>query len=71
MESKSSSSSAFLQVVQPRIALISSGYRNRYQYSHQVLQRLEALGIAYFITANGGELWLSFPNKIEVPLQVI
>lgn len=70
--SKTSSSTEFLQAVQPHIALISSGYRNRYQHPHQeVLKRLEQLDIEYFNTASGGELRVSFPNEREVPLQVI
>ncbi|MBK8454219.1 MAG: DNA internalization-related competence protein ComEC/Rec2 [Thiofilum sp.] len=68
--SKSSSSAEFLQAVQPKLALISSGYRNRYQHPHaEVLKRLEERGIVYFNTAGGGELRVSVPNG-AVPLVV-
>ncbi len=69
--SKTSSSAEFLNAVHPKIALISSGYRNRYQHPHrEVLERLNQLGIEYFNTASGGELHLSFPNRADNPLQV-
>ncbi|WP_020561179.1 DNA internalization-related competence protein ComEC/Rec2 [Thiofilum flexile] len=62
--SKSSTSAEFLTAVQPQIALISSGYRNRYQHPHpSVLMRLKERGIPYFNTASGGELHLSLPNR--------
>ena len=45
--SKTSSSRAFLEVVQPSTALVQAGYRNRFGHpAPDVLQRYKALGIA-------------------------
>jgi competence protein ComEC len=69
--SKTSSSAEFLNAVHPKVALISSGYRNRYQHPHrEVLERLNQLGVEYFNTADGGELHLNFPNRAGNSLQI-
>ena len=53
--SDTSSSRAFLQAVQPKMALISSGYRNRYKMPHPpVLQRLRAQGAEVWRTDRDG-----------------
>ena len=53
--SDTSSSRAFLQAVQPKMALISSGYRNRYKMPHPpVLQRLRAQGTEVWRTDRDG-----------------
>lgn len=57
--SKTSSTSIFLNQVQPKIALISAGYHNRYHFPHQeILQRLKHQGIIDFNTANCGMITL-------------
>lgn len=53
--SKTSSDEEFLRKVRPSLALISSGFQNRYGHpSLEVLKRLEQLGIARINTADHG-----------------
>lgn len=53
--SKTSSSSDFLYSVQPKLALISSGYKNRYGHPDtEVLRRLKKQGISSLNTADVG-----------------
>jgi competence protein ComEC len=55
--SRSSSTSFFLKAVDPREALISSGWRNRFGFPHdQVLQRLAQMGVRTWCTANHGAI---------------
>jgi len=55
--SKSSTSGEFLDVVQPKAALISAGEDNRYGHPHhEVLDRLHERGIEVFVTANNGTI---------------
>ncbi len=57
--SKSSSSVEFLQAVQPKLALISSGYENRYRHPHpSVLKRYADLDIPVRMTACSGQIRL-------------
>ena len=57
--SKHSSSHTFLQHTRPKIALVSAGYLNRFQHPDQlVLQRLQALSIALYSTAEVGQVTL-------------
>ena len=61
--SDSSSSHLFLTYVNPKQVWISSGFNNRYQHPHQaVLERLSALHIPWYNTAELGALWL-LPNS--------
>lgn len=62
--SKSSSSPAFLDAVQPRTALVQAGYRNRYGHpAPQVRERLQARGVEVVETARcGAALWSSAPG---------
>jgi len=53
--SKTSSTLEFLQAVQPEIALVSSGYRNRFSHPHSIIQqRYQHLAIPLFDTAYEG-----------------
>ncbi len=55
--SRTSSSNAFLDAVQPVYAVISCGKNNRFGHpAHEVIQRLEERGIQYFITHETGHL---------------
>lgn len=55
--SKHSSAYAFLQWLQPQLALVSAGWNNRYGHPHPiVLQRLKALSIALRQTSQDGSI---------------
>lgn len=59
--SKTSSGRDFLNAVQPRLALISSGRHNRFKHpSKQVIQRLDSLNIPYVNTAEKGTITITF-----------
>jgi len=63
--SKTSSSAAFLDAVQPHTALVQTGYRNRYGHpAPVVLERLRARGVEVADTAHcGAALWSSLPGE--------
>lgn len=59
--SKTSSSAPFLDAVAPRLALISSGRKNRFRHpSKQVIERLDSLHIPYLNTATSGTVFVTF-----------
>jgi competence protein ComEC len=59
--SKTSSSRKFLNQVEPKLALISSGRKNRFRHpSKQVIQRLDSLKIPYLNTAEKGTIEILF-----------
>ena len=59
--SKTSSSRNFLTAVEPKLALVSSGRRNRFHHPHkQVVERLDSLGIPYLNTATRGTITVRF-----------
>ncbi len=66
--SKTSSSRDFLKAVNPKLALISAGYQNRYGHpSLEVLQTLNELGIDRLNTADHGSIHLySMPHILFV-----
>ena len=65
--SKTSSSVAFLESVAPRLALISSGHRNRFRHPHkQVTDRLDSLGIPYLNTAKNGTVTVTFSEDTMI-----
>ena len=59
--SKTSSSQAFLEAVQPALALVQAGYRNRFGHpAASVLERYRDRGIAVIDSAHcGAALWRS------------
>ena len=59
--SKTSSSAAFLETLQPRLALVQAGYRNRFGHpAAEVLQRYAQRGIAVFASPEcGAATWHS------------
>ncbi len=64
--SKTSSSPAFIQAVDPKIGIITSGYRNRFHHPHpEVTQRYAARHIKLLYTVDAGELRMDFPASAE------
>ena len=62
--SKTSSSQAFLQAVNPEVALIPVGYRNRYRMPHStVLERYKTMNIHLLETSNSGAITVKFGQK--------
>jgi len=59
--SKTSSGRGFLKQVNPKLAIVSSGRKNRFRHpSKQVIQRLDSLGIPYLNTAEKGTIDIVF-----------
>jgi len=71
--SKTSSSKAFLLAVQPEVAIISSGRRNKFRHPHkQVIQRLDSLQIPHLNTAEKGTIKITFSEdslKVDTMLE--
>lgn len=62
--SKTSSSAAFLDAVNPRVILIPAASPNRFGFPHeQVLERYKQSGAKYFITGNSGALTVHFRER--------
>ncbi|NOQ35238.1 MAG: DNA internalization-related competence protein ComEC/Rec2 [Methylococcaceae bacterium] len=62
--SNTSSTTAFLQQVNPQWILIPAGYKNRFRFPHpKVLQRYQQQGGTWFSTANEGALFVHFTQK--------
>lgn len=62
--SKTSSSREFLEITEPKYAIISSGKRNRYKHpSKEVIERLDSLKIPYLNTANNGSIFVEVNQK--------
>ena len=59
--SKTSSGRSFLKRVDPKLAIVSSGRKNRFRHpSKQVIQRLDSLEIPYLNTAEKGTIDIIF-----------
>ena len=65
--SRTSSSSAFLGAVRPEVALVSAGYRNRFNHPHpEVVERYRALGVRLFRTDLHGAIGVEMtPGEIR------
>lgn len=62
--SKTSSTQAFLDQVQPTLSLVSSGYLNRFHFPHPtVSQRYHAIGSRYLNTADSGAIYIHTQDK--------
>lgn len=60
--SRTSSSAAFLAGAEPTLALISSGWRNRFRHPHPlIVQRYENAGVPWLNTATSGAIEVDFP----------
>jgi competence protein ComEC len=68
--SKTSSSEAFLQAVQPSLALVQSGYRNRFGHpAPLVLERYRALGVPVIASPHCGAAQWSSADSSAVTCQ--
>ena len=65
--SKTSSSIKFLNAVEPKYAIVSSGRRNKFRHPHkQVTDRLDSLHIPYINTAKKGTITFTFvPDSVS------
>ncbi len=62
--SRTSSTSLLLNAVQPREALISSGWRNRFGFPHaEVMRRLAGMGVRTWNTADSGAIRIVTDGK--------
>jgi competence protein ComEC len=60
--SKSSSSAAFIAAVRPELAVVSTGWRNRFGHPRpEVMQRYADAGVPVFNTAVDGAVQIDFP----------
>jgi competence protein ComEC len=60
--SKTSSGAGFIAAVQPSVAIVSAGWRNRFGHPKpEVLARYAAAGVPVFNTAVQGAIALDFP----------
>lgn len=60
--SKSSSSADFIASIQPELAVVSAGWRNRFGHPKpEVMQRYAAAGVPVFNTAEDGAVQIDFP----------
>ena len=66
--SKNSSSEEFMNLIQPRISIISCAKRNRYGHpADEAMERIEAEGSNLFYTMNGGQICVKVQGEhIEV-----
>lgn len=66
--SKTSSSSEFIQAVNPELVLFSVGYRNRFNFPNEdIIRRYNNLGSKILNTARNGAILLELrQNKISV-----
>jgi competence protein ComEC len=68
--SKTASSAAFLDAIDPRLALVSAGYRNHFGHPHaDVVERFSERSIPLFNTADSGYLHLRFAAGSGAPEQ--
>ncbi|WP_408070641.1 DNA internalization-related competence protein ComEC/Rec2 [Butyrivibrio sp. JL13D10] len=62
--SRYTSDKEFLDIVNPRISIISCGINNRYDHPHkELMERLENTGSGIYVTAKSGAVIASFANK--------
>src|SRR5699024_10641576 len=60
--SKSSSSTAFIDALAPRLAVNAAGWLNRYHHpAEAVVQRYADAGVPFFNTATSGAMEIVFP----------
>jgi competence protein ComEC len=60
--SKTSSSTPFIIAIQPRLAVVSAGWRNRFGHPRpEVLQRYAQVGVPVLNTAQEGAIQINFP----------
>ncbi len=65
--SRSSSSKIWLQQVAPKLAIVSSGFNNRFQHPHlEVINRFKQLSIPLYNTANSGAIEIDLSEDVSV-----
>jgi len=65
--SQTSSTSAFLKAVKPRVILIPAGYRNQFGHPHEeVLQRYRDMNIKWFNSADDGAIQITLTDHVNV-----
>ncbi len=70
--SNTSSTAAFLAVVDPDFGLVSAGYKNRYGFpSPAVLHRLDRSGVSVLITAESGAIQIMLGESSGASLPVL
>ena len=68
--SKNSTASEFLQIVKPKLSLISCGEHNLYGHPHQdLLERLEKVGSEVYITKDSGATIIKTDGREEIKVQ--
>lgn len=69
--SKSSSSETFIHAVSPKMAIVASGFNNRYRFpADEVVKRYQQRSIPLFNTAQSGALIFTLDNtKTFAPIQ--
>lgn len=69
--SKNSTNEEFLEIVHPKLAVISAGRDNRYGHPHEeTLEKLEKEGAAVLITAQSGAVILKAKGKDAADLKI-
>ena len=67
--SKTSSSIKFLQALAPKLAIVSSGYLNRFHHPHpKIVERYRTQGIELLNTATSGAIEVNFPRLAQQAL---
>jgi competence protein ComEC len=65
--SKSSSSNEWLVQVDPQVAIVSSGFKNRFKHPHSsVVKRFQQLSIPLFNTADSGAVEVSLTETLSI-----
>ena len=65
--SKSSSSSAWLIQVEPKLAIVSSGFNNRFKHPHPtVVNRFQQLSIPFYNTADSGAIEIELTEAMSI-----
>lgn len=66
--SNTSSAQEFLKIINPEVAIISSGRNNRFNHPHQnVINDLKSLGIKYYNTQTSGTIYYKIsPKRVTI-----
>ncbi|WP_240793433.1 DNA internalization-related competence protein ComEC/Rec2 [Psychrobacillus vulpis] len=65
--SKTSSNQSFLELTQPKVAVVSAGYNNRYGHPHpEVVERLKSLQIPFLQTGTDGTIQVEITRVGEI-----
>ncbi|WP_238597599.1 DNA internalization-related competence protein ComEC/Rec2 [Staphylococcus edaphicus] len=68
--SKTSSGSNFINIIHPRISLISVGQKNKYNLPNiEVIYRLKAMDSKIYMTSHSGEVTITLSKDIQIKTQ--